>query len=193
MEDVSTYLDSAIAAHLEAIEAVRDAEPQITEAVAAIASCIRDGGTVLFCGNGGSAADAQHLAAELVGRFARERNAWPAQALHANTSVLTAVGNDYGFDRVFARQVEAFGRPHDVLVALSTSGSSPNVVEAISVARDRGMTVVGLTGGTGGVVGEMSSVHINIPFDSTARVQEAHILIGHVICGLVEESLCEKP
>lgn len=193
MEDVSAYLDAAIAGHLDAVEAVRAAEPCIAQAVEAIASCVRDGGTVLFCGNGGSAADAQHLAAELVGRFARERNAWPAQALHANTSILTAIGNDYGFERVFARQVEAFGRPRDVLVALSTSGSSSNVTAAIRVALERGMVVVGLTGGSGGVVGELSSIHINIPLESTARVQEAHILIGHVMCGLVEESLCERP
>jgi D-sedoheptulose 7-phosphate isomerase len=189
--DVNAYLDDALRGHAEAIAAVDASRDAIAAAVDLIAESLAAGGTVYFAGNGGSAADAQHLAAEFVGRFVRERKAWPAQALHANTSALTAIGNDYGFERVFARQIEAFGRAGDVLVGISTSGTSANIVAAIETARELGVRVIGMTGGDGGVIGPLSDVHLNIPVASTARAQEAHILIGHVICGLVEERLCE--
>lgn len=192
MADLSPYLQAALAGHAEAMSRVIGMAPRIEAAVDEIVGCIAAGGTIFFCGNGGSAADAQHLAAEFVGRFARERSAWPAQALHANTSVLTAIGNDYGFERVYARQIEAFGRPGDVLVGLSTSGGSSNVVAAIEAAHAAGMKVVTLTGRDGGEVGRRSDIDINIGVDDTPRVQEAHIFIGHVICGSAEERLCER-
>ena len=145
----------------------------------------------MLCGNGGSAADAQHLAAEFVGRFLREREARPALALTTNTSVLSALGNDYGFERVFARQVEAWGNPGDVLLALSTSGNSINVLEAVAVAMQRGLTTIGLTGGDGGRLAAVCDIPIVVPSASTPRIQEAHITVGHILCDLVERSFGE--
>jgi len=193
MADVNGYLEAVLAAHDEAVGCVAGLAEPIARAVEAVIAALDAGAPVLFCGNGGSAADAQHLAAELVGRFARERRALPAQALTVNTSVLTAVGNDYGFKDVFARQVAAFGAPGGVLVALSTSGESENVSRAMDAARDAGMVTVALTGRDGGAVGRAADVHLNVSVGDTARVQEAHILIGHVICALVEETVCERP
>ncbi len=193
MADVKGYLDAALAAHDEAVASVAGLAEPIARAVEALVAALDAGAPVLLCGNGGSAADAQHLAAELVGRFARERRALPAQALTVNTSVLTAVGNDYGFEDVYARQVAAFGAPGGVLVALSTSGESENVSRAVEAARDAGMVTIALTGRDGGAVGRAADVHLNVPAGDTARVQEAHILIGHVICALVEETVCERP
>ena len=143
---------------------------------------------VLVFGNGGSAADAQHFAAELVGRYERERRAWPAIALTTDTSALTAIGNDYGFDRVFARQVEALGKKGDVAIGISTSGNSPNVLKALAVANDRGMITVALTG-KGGKAGAMAAHHIAVAEERTARVQEVHATVLHVICELVESEL----
>lgn len=147
------------------------------------------GGKVLFCGNGGSAADAQHLAAELSGRFYKNRKALFAEALHVNTSFVTAVGNDYGFDAVFERAVEAMGREGDLLIALSTSGNSPNILRAIAKAKAIGMKVVGITGVTGGRDEGNSIFFIKIPSMDTARIQEGQVLIGHAICALVERNM----
>jgi D-sedoheptulose 7-phosphate isomerase len=144
------------------------------------------GGKVLFCGNGGSAADAQHLAAELSGRFYQNRKALFAEALHVNTSFLTAVSNDYGFEAVFERAVEAMGRQGDLLVALSTSGNSPNVLKAIAKAHEIGMKVVGMAGADGGKMDGHCDYFIKVPSTDTPRVQEGHILLGHIICALVE-------
>lgn len=160
------------------------------EQVAAL--CIRSyrqGNKVLFCGNGGSAADAQHLAAELSGRFYYDRPPLPAEALHANTSYLTAVANDYSFDEVFSRIVKGSGKEGDVLIALSTSGNSGNVILALQAAREKGIATVGLTGESGGLMKPLCDHLINIPSCDTPRIQEAHILIGHIICQLVESSL----
>jgi D-sedoheptulose 7-phosphate isomerase len=165
----------------------------IVEASEMCIRCLRSGGTLLLCGNGGSAADAQHLAAEFTGRYLRRRDAWPAIALSTNTSAVTAIGNDYGFEEVFARQVAAYGRPGDVLVAISTSGASPNVVRAAEVARERGLKVIAMTGGSGGKMRDLADIHLNVPSNSTPRIQESHILVGHVLCALVEDALCEKP
>jgi D-sedoheptulose 7-phosphate isomerase len=151
-----------------------------------MAATFQKGGKVLFCGNGGSAADAQHLAAELSGRFYLERKALFAEALHVNTSFITAVGNDYGFDAVYERAVEAMGREGDVLVALSTSGNSENVLRAIAQAKKGNMQVVGMTGKAGGKMNGLCDFHIKIPSTDTPRIQEGHLLIGHVVCGLVE-------
>jgi len=163
--------------------------PRIAEAGELLVSTFRAGGRLLAFGNGGSAADAQHLCAELAGRFDRERPGLPALALTANSSDVTAIGNDYGFERVFARLVEAHGRPGDAVVAISTSGNSPNVVAGVEAARDRGLRVVGLLGKGGGRLAAQVDVAIAVPSDVTARVQECHVAVLHVLCELVESEL----
>jgi D-sedoheptulose 7-phosphate isomerase len=144
---------------------------------------------VWFCGNGGSAADAQHLAAELSGRFYYDRDPLFAEALHVNTSYITAVGNDYGYEEVYARLVRAKGRKGDILFCISTSGNSPNILKAIEVAKSRELIVVGMTGKTGGKMGELCDFLLNVPSKDTPRIQESHILLGHIICQLVEERM----
>jgi D-sedoheptulose 7-phosphate isomerase len=152
----------------------------------------RNGNQVLLCGNGGSAADAQHLAAEFSGRYYFDRPPLNAEALHVNTSYLTAVGNDYSYDEVYARLVKAKGRRGDVLMALSTSGNSENVLRAMRQAKDLGMTVVAFTGENGGRARDLADELFNVPSSDTPRIQEAHILIGHIICELVEKGLFSK-
>ena len=160
----------------------------IVTAAAAIAAGLREGRAILTFGNGGSAADAQHFAAEMVGRFERERKAWPAIALTTDTSALTAVGNDYGFDRVFARQLEALGRPGDIALGISTSGNSPNVLRGLEAANERGLISIALTG-RGGEAGKIAKHHIAVQEERTSRVQEVHATVLHVICELVEQEL----
>lgn len=160
----------------------------IAECADAITKTFQQGNKVLFCGNGGSAADAQHLAAEFSGRFYTDREALPAEALHCNTSYLTAVANDYSYDVVYARLIQGIGKPGDVLVGLSTSGNSKNIVEAFNTAKLKGMTTVGFTGEHGGLLRPMSDYLFAVPSHDTPRIQECHILIGHIICQLVEES-----
>jgi len=155
-----------------------------------LALCLAKGGKILFCGNGGSAADAQHLAAEFVNRFQLERPPLPAIALTTDTSILTAIGNDYGFEQVFAKQVQALGRPGDVLVGITTSGNSPNVVSAMRLAREKGMTTVGMTGKNGEVV-QFSDLAILVPHTVTALIQEIHIACGHLMCKLTDHYLFE--
>jgi D-sedoheptulose 7-phosphate isomerase len=169
----------------------REGQAAISAAADALRQALHAGRKVLVCGNGGSAADAQHVAAELVGRFTRERRAWPALALTTDTSALTAIGNDYGFDRVFARQVEAHGQPGDVLIGISTSGGSPNVLAAVETAQARGLVTIGLTGRDGGALGRAVDVHLNVPSRSAARTQEVHITLLHVLCDLVEQELVD--
>jgi D-sedoheptulose 7-phosphate isomerase len=152
-----------------------------------VVEALRRGKKVLLCGNGGSAADAQHFAAELVGRFETERKPLPAVALATNTSNLTAIGNDYGFEEVFARQVRALGRTGDVLVAISTSGNSPNVLTAVTAAREKKMRVVALAGRDGGRLAPLADVAVVVPAQRTCRIQEGHITCIHVICRLVDE------
>lgn len=159
----------------------------IDASVSSIVDAFKNGKRIYFCGNGGSAADAQHLAAEFSGRFYSDRKALPAEALHCNTSYLTAVGNDYGFDLIYSRIIDGIGEPGDVLVGLSTSGNSANIIRAFEVAREKGMTTIGLTGVTGGQMKALSHYLINVPSTDTPRIQESHILIGHIICQLVEE------
>ena len=156
-----------------------------------LAATLAGGGKVLTCGNGGSAAGAQHLVAELVGRFECERAALPAIALTTDTSVLTALGNDFGFERVFERQVRALGRPGDVLVALTTSGRSPNVVAAARAARDLGLRTIALTGAEGGPAAEACELSLRVPSTRTARVQEGHVAIAHALCAVVEAALAD--
>lgn len=152
-----------------------------------ITAAFKNGNKVLFCGNGGSAADAQHLAAEFSGRFYIDRDALPAEALHVNTSYLTAVGNDYSYDVIYARLIKGLGQKGDVLIGLSTSGNSKNVVLAFEEAKKKGMITVGFTGATGGKMKEASDYLLNVPSTDTPRIQESHILLGHIICQLVEE------
>ena len=150
------------------------------------------GNKVLFCGNGGSAADAQHLAAELSGRFYYDRPPLPSEALHVNSSYLTAVANDYSYDEVYARLLRGIGRKGDVLVGLSTSGNSKNIIRAFEVARELGITTVGLTGETGGNLAGLCDFMINVPSLDTPRIQESHIMVGHIICELIESTLFPK-
>ena len=159
----------------------------IRESVTLIVSAFQNGNKVLFCGNGGSASDAQHLAAEFSGRFYKDRDALPAEALHCNTSYLTAVANDYSFDVIFSRLILGIGKPGDILVGLSTSGNSKNVVNAFEAAKEKGMKTIAFTGANGGKLREVADLLINIPSDDTPRIQEGHITIGHIICQLVEE------
>ncbi|NWG13799.1 MAG: D-sedoheptulose 7-phosphate isomerase [Acidobacteria bacterium] len=153
-----------------------------------VASAISQGKKVLLFGNGGSAADAQHIAAEFVGRFRRERRPLPALALTTDTSVLTSVANDYGYEHVFERQILALGNPGDIAIGISTSGNAPSVLRAIEVARGMGILTVALTGGDGGKLGPLVDYHLNVPSRFTDRVQEVHIMVGHVLCHLVEEA-----
>ena len=159
---------------------------QIVEAAVLIGDCLAAGGKLLLFGNGGSAADAQHLAAEFVGRFVVERPGLPAIALTTDSSILTAVANDYGFERVFARQIEALGRPGDVAIGISTSGNSPNVIEAVNKAKKQNLKTIGLSGKDGGLLARASNVSVTVPAANTARIQECHIAIGHIWCELVE-------
>lgn len=149
---------------------------------------VKTGSTVFFCGNGGSAADAQHLAAELVGRFQKERRGMAAVALTTDTSILTSISNDYGYEYVFARQVEALIQPRDVLVGISTSGNSPNVVRAVEAAKAKAAYTVGFTGRHGGRLADLCDICLKVPADVTARIQEAHILAGHIICQIVDDA-----
>lgn len=162
---------------------------KLADAAEAWIDTLKGGGKVLFCGNGGSAADAQHLAAELSGRFYVDRDPLPAEALHVNTSYLTAVANDYSYDEVYARMVKGMGRKGDVLVAISTSGNSSNILRAIEEARIRGMVVIGMTGDTGGKMAAVCDHLLNVPSSDTPRIQEVHILLGHILCELTEASL----
>lgn len=182
---VRAVVDAAIAAHARMKDAGIDA---VVRAAAVIREATTAGGKLLVFGNGGSAADAQHLAAELVNRFQRERAAIAAIALTTDASILTSVANDYSFDRVFVRQIEALGQPGDVALGISTSGGSANVVKALETARAKGLKTIALTGRDGGAVGTLVDVHVNVPEQSTARVQEVHRTLIHAMCELIENA-----
>ena len=162
-------------------------------AVRAWMTALKDGHKILFCGNGGSAADAQHLAAELSGRFYFDRDPLPAEALHVNSSYLTAVANDYSYDEVYGRLVRGLGKAGDILVALTTSGNSANIIRAVEEARKRNMVIIGMTGKTGGKLADMCDILLNIPSSDTPRIQEAHIMVGHILCELTEAQLFQAP
>lgn len=164
----------------------------VAEVAALCVNCLQQGGKILFAGNGGSAADAQHLAAELSGRFYIDREPLYAEALHVNTSYLTAVANDYAYEEVYARMVRAAGRQGDVLIGMTTSGNSKNILRAAEDARALGMSVVGMTGETGGLLAPLSDYLINIPSRTTPRIQEGHMLLGHLLCELIEEKIFPK-
>jgi D-sedoheptulose 7-phosphate isomerase len=189
-------LDRITAAMKEGAElrlsVARQCGPAIVAAARAITACLRSGGKLLFFGNGGSAADAQHLAAEFVGRFVLERRALPAVALTTDSSILTAVGNDYGFEQVFSRQIEALGRAGDVAVGISTSGHSPNVIAGFKQARAQNLKTIGLAGKDGGQISTCTDIPLVVASSNTARVQECHITIGHLLCELVETELAMR-
>lgn len=167
-----------------------EAQAPVIEAIARrLTVVLQTGGKVMFCGNGGSAADSQHLAAELEGRFLRDRRPLPAVALTVNTSSLTAIGNDFGYEEVFSRQVRGLATAQDALVALSTSGNSANVLRALAAARDKGVVTVGLTGAAGGRMEPLCDLILQVPSDSTPRIQEMHILAGHIICDVIERAV----
>ncbi|HXO76050.1 MAG TPA: D-sedoheptulose 7-phosphate isomerase [Puia sp.] len=159
----------------------------VGEIVTLIVERFRKGNHLYFCGNGGSAADAQHLAAEFSGRFYINRDALPAEALHCNTSYLTAVANDFSYDLIYSRLIKGIGKPGDILIGMSTSGNSENILKAFDTAREKGITTIGMTGEGGGRIKELSDYLIDIPSRNTPRIQEAHMLLGHIICQLVEE------
>jgi len=187
--NTDTLFATNLAEHLQLFQQLSNLTPEVNEAGRHIASALAQGGKLMLCGNGGSAADAQHIASELTGRFIQERHPLAGIALTTDSSALTCIGNDYAFDEVFARQLRALGRAGDVLIGISTSGNSANVVKAVQAAREMNITVIGLLGRDGGALKPLSDVAIVVPSKVTARIQEAHILIGHTLCGLIEHEL----
>ena len=181
-----TVFGKAIADHQNVIATVADQQELLEEIARTMATALHSGNQILWCGNGGSAGDSQHLAAEIVGRFRRERRGLPSIALTTDTSILTSVANDYGYEMVFSRQVEAMSKPGDVLVGISTSGNSHNVIAALEKAKELGVTTVAFTGEGGGRMGDLADFNFAVSSRDTARVQEAHILAGHMICDWLE-------
>lgn len=186
---MSSIFARNLAEHQDVFAQLGRLEGAIDDATLAVADALRTGGKVLLCGNGGSAADSQHIAAEFVGRFMKERKPLAALALTTDTSILTAIGNDYSYSEVFARQVRACGHPGDCLIGLSTSGNSDSVLEAFVAAKELGMTTISLLGRDGGRARGMANVELIVPSNTTSRIQEAHIFLGHVLCEGVEQAL----
>ena len=192
MSDFSSILNRAIDDSTRTLESLKSLEPQMAEAADLIEQCLRAGNKLLVCGNGGSAADAAHFATELVVRFAKDRRSYPAICLAGDGGLLTAAGNDYGFDEIFARQVAAFALPGDVLICLTTSGKSKNVVRALEEAKARKLKTIAFLGRDGGSTIGMADIDLLVRSDSTARIQEAHQLVLHVLCEVVESHLDES-
>jgi D-sedoheptulose 7-phosphate isomerase len=188
MERIRRIIEASLALHRELLQ-----DPDCLDTIGRISEelieAFKNGNKILLCGNGGSAADAQHIAAEFTGKFYLDRSPLCAEALHVNTSYLTAVANDYSYEEVFARLVRANGKPGDVLIALSTSGNSKNIIRAIEMARQSQMVTIGLTGGDGGRMSKLCKHVMRVPSSSTPRIQEVHILVGHIICEIVEDHL----
>ena len=180
-------LNSCLNEHIEVAKKTKELLSLVEKAGEICIEALKNGGKIILCGNGGSAADAQHIAAELSGRFKKERRALAGIAITTDTSALTAIGNDYGYEFVFSRQVEAIGQKGDVLIGISTSGNSKNVINAIESAKKIGMKIITLTGKDGGKMKDMGDVNIIIPSNNTPRIQEMHILLGHMICALIDE------
>ena len=192
---VKAYIDNQIAEAVRVMNSMlSDAHVAATleAAAAACINCMEHSGKILLAGNGGSAADAQHIAGELVSRFAFDRPGLPAIALTTDTSVITAIGNDYGYDSLFARQIQAHGQKGDVFVAYSTSGKSPNVLTGLREARSRGLICIGMTGNQGGGMGELCDYLLVVPSADTPKIQEGHLVLGHILCGLVENAMFKK-
>jgi D-sedoheptulose 7-phosphate isomerase len=191
MDDIlRKNIESSIEVHSRLLKACL---PGMTVAAGALVAAYRRGRKALFFGNGGSAADAQHLAAEFIGRYLRERRPLPAMALHANTSAMTSIANDYGYEHVFSRQLQALAVAGDVAVGISTSGNSPSIIEGVTIARRMGVYTIGLTGASGGRLRELVDVLIAVPSNETPRVQECHILVGHALCDAVEQAIAAAP
>ena len=189
---MSTTIKNLITSSIEVKQALLSNESliaQIDSIVTVVTQAFKNGNAVYFAGNGGSAADAQHLAAEFSGRFYKDRKALPSDALHCNTSYLTAVANDYSYDVIYARLLEGLAKKGDVLIGISTSGNSGNIVKAFEKAKEIGVVTIGFTGSKGGKMKDLSDYLINIPSDTTPRIQESHILVGHIICELVEQNI----
>lgn len=184
-------IKNAIDKHREALTCLEKQTKTIEEIASLFKSTLQGGGKIIFCGNGGSAADSQHLAAEFVGRFKKERFPLPSLALSCNTSILTAIGNDYGFEEIFSKQIEAVATEKDIVIGISTSGYSENVIRAILKAKELGIHTVGFLGKDGGKLKELVDTSLVIEIEDTPRIQEMHILIGHIICEIVEETLFE--
>ena len=184
--DYIDYLKGEHAAHIAMFNTLEPLFPMIGAVGIKMQECIKNGGKILIMGNGGSAADSQHIAAEIVGRFKKERKGMPAIALTTDTSIITSVGNDYGYDYIFARQVEALCRPEDLVIGITTSGNSANVVNAMQAAKEIGATTIGLTGGSGGKLNAICDFNLIMPSSVTARIQEAHIFVGHSLCEILE-------
>lgn len=178
---------------LQAMSADSALQTRLEQAALACIQCLQSGGKILLAGNGGSAADAQHIAGEFVSRFAFDRPGLPANALTTDTSILTAIGNDYGYDKLFARQVQAHGKKGDVFIGYTTSGKSPNILLALQEARARGLVTIGLTGNRGGPMGELCDHLLEVPSPDTPRIQEGHAVLGHILCGLVESAIFKAP
>jgi len=189
MQHTSEIFAKAIAEHIRVVQAIHDDHSLLERIASKISAAMLNGKKILWCGNGGSAADSQHMAAELVGRFLRERRGLPSIALTTNTSILTAIGNDYGYELVFRRQVEALCVPGDVVVGISTSGNSKNVCLALEKAREIGAYTVAFTGKNGGGLARVADETLQIPSTETPRIQEGHILCGHMLCDYIEQSL----
>jgi len=189
MSNISSNLNQAINHSVRVLESLKNLEPQVSKAADLIGECFRTGNKLLVCGNGGSAADASHFATELVVRFTKDRRALPAICLASDSGILTAAGNDYGFDKIFARQVAAFGQPGDVLICLTTSGNSKNVVGALEEAKARKLKTIAFLGRDGGSTIGMADIDLLVKNDSTARIQEAHQLVIHVLCEIIEAQL----
>jgi len=187
-EEIIAQLDESIAVK----EALKKDAGKIAQAASIIVAAFKSGNKLLLCGNGGSAADCQHIAGEFVGKFKKERKALPAIALTTDTSIITALVNDYGGDIIFSRQIEALGKKGDVLLAISTSGSSPNIMKAIEAAKSLGMTIIGLTGAKGEKMRKACDLCITVASSGTPRIQEAHLAVEHIICGIVESELSNE-
>lgn len=183
LEEIKLQFNQNIELHKSSIDVL---VPNIAKAAEAVIDAYKKGNKVLLCGNGGSAADAQHIAAELVGRFKKERKGLPAIALNVNTSVITAIANDFGYDLLFSRQIESLGNKGDILIIISTSGISANIIRAIETAKERGITTIGLLGKGGGKAKDLVIIPIVVPSDETDRIQEIHILIGHILCSQID-------
>jgi D-sedoheptulose 7-phosphate isomerase len=188
MNTITDIINNSIAVKQQVLQS-EELLQAVEKVIDVITTAFKTGNKVLFCGNGGSAADAQHLAAEFSGRFYKDRPSLPSEALHCNTSYITAVANDYSYDVIYSRLIEGIGNAGDVIVGLSTSGNSANIVRAFEVAKEKQLITIGFTGATGGVMKSCSDYLINIPSTDTPRIQESHIMIGHIICQLVEENL----
>lgn len=191
MKKIKDIIESSVRVKQQILEN-KELLQTVEEIALQMVKALQSGNRIYFCGNGGSAADAQHLAAEFSGRFYTDRDALPAEALHCNTSYMTAVANDYSYDVVYARLIKGIGRKGDVLVGLSTSGNSGNIIKAFEEARNKEISTVGFTGSTGGKMKEISDYLLNVPSTDTPRIQESHIMLGHIICQLVEEQYFAK-